>query len=141
MATTSVLCEHAEKIVAAISLKNLHGRYVLLNSIKALNLAPLNFFLNFFSFGTLIEQCIKYVVGDEKPQHGLTLQDLFYREVSKITEGLQALTQWSENVCHSDRRPQEIALALRDANSVIVVSTQSINFLNHQKNSFLIFYF
>ncbi|KAL0269100.1 UNVERIFIED_CONTAM: hypothetical protein PYX00_006935 [Menopon gallinae] len=114
MATTSVLSEYSEKIVAAITLKNLHSRY-----------------------GNLIEQCIKSVVGSEKAEHGLTCQDLFYREVSRVHECLRALTQWSDDIVHSEKRPQEIAYGISDANSVLLaVLQEAIEWRKKKKDYF-----
>ncbi|KAK6635816.1 hypothetical protein RUM44_001070 [Polyplax serrata] len=97
MATTHVLAECGEKIVAAIALKKLQS-----------------------SHSSLSDQCVKHVVGKEKLTHGLSHQDLFYREVSRIVEGLQFFGHWSENLAHSSRRPQEVAVALSEANTVFL---------------------
>lgn len=78
---------------------------------------------NCFSHSSLSDQCVKHVVGKEKLTHGLSHQDLFYREVSRIVEGLQFFGHWSENLAHSSRRPQEVAVALSEANTVFLVSS------------------
>lgn len=73
-----------------------------------------------------MDQCVKSVVPQEKLSHGLNHQDLFYCDVSLIVEGLQFFSQWSENLCHSNRRPQEIAMTLSEANTAFLVNKNKV---------------
>ncbi|KAJ9592509.1 hypothetical protein L9F63_015826, partial [Diploptera punctata] len=112
MATSYVLGEHAEKLVAAITLKSLRTNQ-----------------------NGVIEAGIKYVIAerDEKPSGGLTNQDLFYREVTKVHQLIQVLTKRMEDCVHSDRRPQEIATMIEEANTVILAVLQEVIQFRQQK--------
>ncbi|PSN35523.1 hypothetical protein C0J52_23803 [Blattella germanica] len=99
MATSYVLGEHAEKLVAAIAVKTLQSNH-----------------------SSVIETGMKYVVSerDEKPSSGLTYQDFFYREVTKVHQLIQVLSRRAEDLVLSDRRPQEVANMIAESNIVIL---------------------
>ncbi|GFG32593.1 hypothetical protein Cfor_12358 [Coptotermes formosanus] len=102
MATSYVLGEHAEKIVAAITLKTLQANH-----------------------SAVTETAMKYIVA-EKPSGGLTYQDLFFREVTKFHQIIQVLSKKSEDLVHSDRQPQEVASMIAEANTVILAVLREV---------------
>ncbi|XP_071963229.1 nuclear pore complex protein Nup133-like [Antedon mediterranea] len=78
MSTHKMLCEHAEKIVAAISLRNLHTMHP-----------------------NIVDAAILKVVqnrGSTRVPSGLTVQDVFYRQVSKINELFENLFEHEKEV-------------------------------------------
>lgn len=102
MATSCVLGEHAEKLVAAIALKTHQANH-----------------------SAVIEEAMKCVVG-ERPSGGLTYQDLFFREVTRVHQIIQVLSKKSEDLVHSDRRPQEVASMIAETNTVILALLQEV---------------
>ncbi|XP_069672597.1 nuclear pore complex protein Nup133 isoform X3 [Periplaneta americana] len=112
MATSFVLGEHAEKLIAAIALRTLQANH-----------------------SNVIETAMKYVLEerDEKPSAGLTHQDLFYREITKVHQIIKVLAKRSEEVVHSDRRPQEVANMIAETNIVILAVLQDVIQFRQQK--------
>lgn len=90
--------ELSEKLVAALTLKNL----------------PQN---------THLESAIKRTVEDAvaEQEYRLSHQDLFYREVTKIHRALKELTAGCEVVAHSDLNPKDIAKTISDTNEILLV--------------------
>ncbi|XP_033106375.1 nuclear pore complex protein Nup133-like [Anneissia japonica] len=85
MSTYMVLCEHAEKIVAAIALRNLH------------TLHP-----------NLVDAAIVQVIqsrGSTRVPSGLTVQDVFYRQVSRINEILEHLFDYEKAMLSAESSP------------------------------------
>lgn len=105
MPTSYVLGEHAEKVVAAISLHLLQPQY-----------------------STVIETNIKLLLADERktPTGALNYFDIFYQEVTNIHKIFHFISKWSEDIAHSDRRPQEVAKLLADSNAVILSVLQDV---------------
>lgn len=95
-ATTYILGEFAEKIVAAINLKNVANSEILEKAIEKST--------------------------DKKPENGLTYQDLFFREISQVHKGIQELVNNCEEVSHSNKNPTQIAEILHETNDIILVS-------------------
>lgn len=97
-----ILGEMSEKICAAIVLKSLPNSLILENAI---------------------EKSIKSY--ETEPGNGLTNQDVFYREVSKIHKGLQELVNCCEDTAHSDLNITEVAQIVHDTNEIVLVSILS----------------
>ncbi|KRT80936.1 hypothetical protein AMK59_5243, partial [Oryctes borbonicus] len=96
LCTVHVLGDLTEKVIAAITLKNI-------------------------SNNDILEKCIERAIGDNGDlQNGLTHQDLFFREVTKITRGLQHINMYSEEVANSARNPIEIAETIRRCNELLL---------------------
>lgn len=71
----------------------------------------------------ILEKCIERAVGDEvDPDGGLTHQDLYFRQVSKINRGLQQINIYSEEIANSAQNPVEIAETIRKCNEILLVS-------------------
>ncbi|XP_049818107.1 nuclear pore complex protein Nup133 isoform X2 [Aethina tumida] len=97
MPTIQILAELSEKIIAAIILKSLPVSLILENAI---------------------ENAIKD--SDIERDNGLTNQDIFYREVSKVEKCIQELANLSEDVAHSNLNPEEIVQHIYDSNEIIL---------------------
>lgn len=71
-----------------------------------------------------LERAIKKAVEDSEiePENGLSHQDIFYREVTRIYRGLQKLVAICEEAAHSDLNPTEFANLLNETNDIILVS-------------------
>ncbi|XP_070576445.1 nuclear pore complex protein Nup133-like isoform X2 [Ptychodera flava] len=77
MSTHQILCEHAEKLMAAISLRGHHTAYP-----------------------TVVDAAIRKVLqqrGNTRVPSGLTPQDVFYREVSRIHEIMECLMDYEQD--------------------------------------------
>lgn len=112
MASTHVLAEQAEKLVAAIALHQLQGEH-----------------------STLIETAIRLALEleKEKPTGKLNAKDLFYRKVSGIQRAIQVLVKWSEDQVHSERSPTEVARQLSEVNEIILEVTRQVIQYRQQK--------
>lgn len=89
----------SEKICAAIVLKSLPNSLILENAI---------------------EKAIKSY--ETEPGNGLTHQDVFYREVSKIHVGIQEVVNCCEDTAHSDLTFAQVAQIVHDTNEIVLVS-------------------
>lgn len=87
-----------EKNTAAIILKSLPNNLLLENAIEK---AIVNF--------------------ESEPANGLTNQDVFYREVSKVHTAIQELANCCEDAAHSDLSPAQVAQNVHDTNEIILV--------------------
>ncbi|XP_057660912.1 nuclear pore complex protein Nup133 [Diorhabda carinulata] len=115
MATVHILGECLEKISAAIICKSLPNNILLENAIEK---AIINF--------------------ESEPGNGLTNQDIFYREVSKVHTVIQELSNCCEDSAHSDLSPIEIAQNVHDTNEIILtVINEVIQFRNQSSNNFI----
>ncbi|GJQ78399.1 putative nuclear pore complex protein [Trypoxylus dichotomus] len=96
LCTVYVLGDLAEKVIAAITLKNI-------------------------SNDDILEKCIGKTIGDSDDlENGLTHQDLFFREVTKIARGLQQINIYSEEVANSAQSPSAIAETIRRCNELLL---------------------
>ncbi|KAJ8938499.1 hypothetical protein NQ318_005163 [Aromia moschata] len=103
MATVHVLGELSEKITAAIVLKSLPNSLLLENAIE------------------------KAIEGsDTRPGNGLTNQDIFYREVSKVHRGIQELVNCCEDAAHSDLSPGQVAQVVHDTNEIVLTALNEV---------------
>lgn len=77
------------------------------------------------SNSSLLEKAIeKAVMGDEYetvPENGLTHQDVFFREVSRVHRGLQELVNYCEDISHSDLDPVKVVDVINETNTIISV--------------------
>lgn len=99
MLTRHVMCEHAEKLQAAIALRQLHGE-----------------------FSGIVDAAIKKVLEqrqDVNVSHNLTPQDVFYREVSRIQEVMECLLEYQEEVLLADVTVTEILTVIISINTII----------------------
>ncbi|GLH11927.1 Nuclear pore complex protein Nup133 [Gryllus bimaculatus] len=112
MATSYVLEDFAEKLVAAISLYRLQPEY-----------------------GQLAEAVLKKVLllREETPTGGLNYQDLFYKEVSEVHQFFQVVANWTEEIVQSDRQPQEVVMLISQINTVILAVLQEVLQCRQQK--------
>lgn len=94
----------SEKNCAAIVLKSLPNSLILENAI---------------------EKAIKSY--QTEPGNGLTNQDIFYREVSKIQTGIQELINCCEDTAHSDLNITQVAQIVHDTNEIVLVSFKNRN--------------
>ena len=99
MATVYVLGELAEKIVAAITFKNMANNNIL-------------------------EKAIEKAVAesDTRPENGLTFQDVFFREITQVHKGVQELVNYCEDISHSNMTPAQIVEVIHDTNEIVLVS-------------------
>lgn len=115
MATVYALGEFLEKNTAAIILKSLPNNLLLENAIEK---AIVNF--------------------ESEPANGLTNQDVFYREVSKVHTAIQELANCCEDAAHSDLSPAQVAQNVHDTNEIILtVLNEVIQYRNQNANNFL----
>ncbi|XP_062580691.1 nuclear pore complex protein Nup133-like isoform X2 [Saccostrea cucullata] len=99
MLTRHVMCEHAEKVQAAIALRQLHGE-----------------------FTGIVDAAIKKVLEmrrDVNISLNLTPQDLFYREVSRIQEVVECLLAYQEEVLMADVTVTEILTVITSVNTIL----------------------
>ncbi|CAG2211757.1 NUP133 [Mytilus edulis] len=99
MLTRNALCEHAEKIQAAIALRTQHSTYP-----------------------ALVDAAIKKVLEkrrDFDSMQSLTPQDIFYREVSKVHEIAEALMEYEEDFLAADVTTQDVLTVVSSVNAVL----------------------
>ncbi|CAH1791718.1 unnamed protein product [Owenia fusiformis] len=95
-----LMCEHAEKIVAAITLRNIHS-----------------------ANPGLVDAAIRHVLegrGDSVPPPGLAPQDLFYREVSRIDDILESLMVVLQETLSTNISPQDTIKMISGVNTILV---------------------
>ncbi|XP_054273353.1 nuclear pore complex protein Nup133 [Macrosteles quadrilineatus] len=114
MATSFVLQEHAEKVAATLALKKYHP-----NNVE------------------LIDKIIEDVLlkRSKTPFGNLTNQDLFYRQVSQIHEGIQQLVRWSEDVVFREHNSQLVANQLVAANTALLEMLRAVSELRERVGS------
>ncbi|CAH0552008.1 unnamed protein product [Brassicogethes aeneus] len=111
MATVQVIGELSEKITAAIVLKMLPNSLILDSAVE------------------------KAIQGyDFQPGNGLTNQDIFFREVSKVHRCIKELTANSEDVAHSDMSPQQVVQHINDTNDIILSTLNEVIQYRHQNS-------
>ncbi|XP_041351939.1 nuclear pore complex protein Nup133-like [Gigantopelta aegis] len=99
MSTRLFLCEHAEKLQAAIALRELHSEHA-----------------------AVIDNCIQAVLETERDAQipsGLTPQDVFYREVSRISEIVSALIDYEVDRLSSDLPPRQRVILVSITNNIL----------------------
>ncbi|XP_023018139.1 nuclear pore complex protein Nup133 [Leptinotarsa decemlineata] len=97
MPTVQALGELSEKITAAVVMKSLPNSLIMEEAL---------------------EKSIAYF--QTEPGNGLTNQDVFYREVSKVQRGIQELVNCCEDSAHSDLNPAQIAQVVNDTNEIVL---------------------
>ncbi|XP_055957282.1 nuclear pore complex protein Nup133 [Patella vulgata] len=102
MSTTSLLCEHAEKLTAAIALRQLHSDH----------------------HTDIIDECIAHVFKMRRESMatlpvGLTPQDVFYRQVSKIEDIIEALVELESDTLEREQSPHKRVTLITAVNAVI----------------------
>lgn len=100
MPTRMLLCEHAEKITAAMTLRALHTQHP-----------------------QLIDKAIREVLDlrqEAVPPSGLTPQDVFYRQVSNIDEILTILAELEQEEISSNVTPRELVSRISTINTVVI---------------------
>ncbi|XP_015437320.1 PREDICTED: nuclear pore complex protein Nup133 [Dufourea novaeangliae] len=98
MSTSHVLGEYAEKIVAALTIYNLHNKYPdIVDNVIEQTLSPESY------------------VSDE-----LTSRDVFYREVSTVHQFLPTLVNNANEVTQSERPIQQVAHYIMQVNGILV---------------------
>ncbi|KAI8482592.1 hypothetical protein Bbelb_396590 [Branchiostoma belcheri] len=114
MPTRLLLCEHAEKLQAAITLRNQYSQYP-----------------------SLVDAAIKRVLqqrGQAVPPSGLTPQDVFYREVSRIQDILEALVEYEEEAMAGDMSARDMVNLMANINSIMQAMLQAARKLRQSKN-------
>ncbi|KAJ8308040.1 hypothetical protein KUTeg_012914 [Tegillarca granosa] len=99
MLTRNVLCEHAEKIQAAIALRQLHSEYV-----------------------GIIDSSIRKVLerrGNASILNDLTPQDIFYREVSKVHEIVEAMMEYEDEFLLCNVTTPEVLTVISSVNAIL----------------------
>ncbi|XP_072031616.1 nuclear pore complex protein Nup133-like [Amphiura filiformis] len=99
LATHLLVCEHAEKLAAAMALRNKHTEHP-----------------------NLIDSSIRGVLkkrGRERIPTGLTPQDVFYREVSGIQEMLESLIEQEQNSLTAELSPPDTVRMIKNVNTII----------------------
>ncbi|XP_050314136.1 nuclear pore complex protein Nup133 [Anthonomus grandis grandis] len=113
-ATINILAELAEKIAAAIILKGLPVSYVL---DSAMERAVTNY--------------------STQPSDGLSKQDIFFREISRIHEGFLWLAKICEECSHSTLGPDSVAIQIHEGNKVTLAVLTGV--LQYRKSTAEIF--
>lgn len=86
-----------EKVVAAITLKDI-------------------------SSDEILERCIEKAIDTRSDfENELTNQDVFFREITRISRGLQQINAYSEEVANSALNLTEIAETIRKCNELLLV--------------------
>ncbi|XP_033628946.1 nuclear pore complex protein Nup133-like [Asterias rubens] len=99
LVTHLLLCEHAEKLAAAMALRSHHTM-----------------------FPNLVDGAISKVLdmrGQKYTPSGLTPQDVFYREVSGIHEIIGCLVEQEKDILSSELAPSDIVCRISNINIII----------------------
>jgi len=100
VSTRHLLCEHAEKLIATMALRQHHQSFpVLIDAVVA----------------KVLEQKRRVVA----PMPHLTNQDLFYREVSKVEDFLYTLVEHVEAMVSAETDADEVVSLLSSTNTVV----------------------
>ncbi|XP_044263471.1 nuclear pore complex protein Nup133 [Tribolium madens] len=102
-ATTYIIGELSEKIVAAISLKTAANSHVLEKAIEKAT-----------------------TESETRPENGLTYQDVFFREISQVHKGVQEMVNYCEDMSHSNMNPTQIVDMIHEANDIILGAFKSV---------------
>ncbi|XP_076262413.1 nuclear pore complex protein Nup133 isoform X2 [Rhynchophorus ferrugineus] len=114
MTTIYFLSELAEKITASIVLKKL----------------PVSVL-----FEDALEKTVRKFASETGS--GLSRQDIFFREVSRVHEGILWLSKICDDVAHSAMGPIEVAAAVHEANSIMLaVFSEVIQYRQQNKELF-----
>lgn len=115
LATLHVLADHSELLVAAMQLKNLSTT----NSL-------------------LLQDAIDYAVTElyDQPKPGLTKQDVFYREVTKIYRGFWALVEKCVQVSSTCDDPSQIITIISETNNILLAVLSAVMQFRQQKATF-----
>lgn len=105
MYTSLLLCEHVEKLVAALYMRTLHSRY-----------------------NDILEPAIKSVLIHRKSEVSgtLTYQDVFYRQVSAISEIFPFLVKWEESQLDRDITATNIFTVITSVNQIFLEVLQEV---------------
>ncbi|XP_064623081.1 nuclear pore complex protein Nup133-like [Lineus longissimus] len=112
MSTEKLLCEHAEKIVASVALRNMHNTH-----------------------SHVVDAVIRRVLHTRAAgaaSSDLTPQDLFYRLVSHIDEFLQCLIDYEEEMLASEISLKELVHLINSCNTLLITLLQDA--LDYRKN-------
>lgn len=76
---------------------------------------------------TDIQDALDYVVRElyEEPKPGLSNQDIFYREVTKIHRGLWALVEKCVQASTTNTDPVQLIALISETNNILLVILQS----------------
>ncbi|XP_006811533.1 nuclear pore complex protein Nup133-like [Saccoglossus kowalevskii] len=99
LSTHQLLCEHAEKLTAAISLRGHHT-----------------------SFPNVVDAAIRKVLqhrGDTHVPSGLSPQDLFYRELSRIHEIVEALLEYEQDMLNTHLALHDQLTLISNINTIV----------------------
>ncbi|XP_022083153.1 nuclear pore complex protein Nup133-like isoform X2 [Acanthaster planci] len=97
--THLLLCEHAEKLAAAMALRSHHTM-----------------------FPNLVDGAISKVLQKRGQTHtpaGLTPQDVFYREVSGIHEIIENLVEQEKDILSTELTPSDIVSMIKNINTIL----------------------
>ncbi|CAH1116722.1 unnamed protein product [Phaedon cochleariae] len=115
MPTIYTLGEFSEKITAAIVMKSLPNSLLIENAL---------------------EKAIEHF--ETEPGNGLTNQDVFYREVTKVQRGIQEIVNCCEDSAHSDLSPAQVAQIVHDTNEIVLtVLNEVIQYRNQNSDNFV----
>ncbi|KAG5890186.1 hypothetical protein JTB14_010650 [Gonioctena quinquepunctata] len=115
MYSVQALGELLEKITAAVVMKSLP------NSL-------------------IMEEALEKAIVHYKTEtgNGLTNQDVFYREVSKVQRGIQELVNYCEDSAHSDLSPPQVAQIVHDTNEIVLtVLNEVMQYRNQNADNFV----
>lgn len=107
MATTHVLSENAEKIIAAIAFRRLQTE----------------------KYSDIIDAVISQVIKTNNINQlpGLTVHDVFYKQVNIINEGMKQLCSYSRDYVHEMHSVQNITEIITTVNSILLDLIHEIN--------------
>ncbi|KAJ8683493.1 hypothetical protein QAD02_019285 [Eretmocerus hayati] len=116
MATSHVLGEYMEKIIAMLAIYNLQQRYT-----------------------DIVDAAIERTLKSKTPiSHDLTQNDLFYREVSEVHQFLPNLVQMAVEQTQSDRPAQQVTQYILQVNSVLLgVMHEVIKYRQYNAEKFM----
>ncbi|XP_043207892.1 nuclear pore complex protein Nup133-like, partial [Amphibalanus amphitrite] len=106
VATTQVLREHHEKILAAMALTNQSAQ-----------------------LGQVVDDAVTRVVEErgEVPQHPLTAQDVFFRHLSAVDDIIGALVGLQEELLATGAPPRDLVQLTSDTNTILVRMLTSVS--------------
>ncbi|XP_071080381.1 nuclear pore complex protein Nup133-like [Haliotis cracherodii] len=99
MSTQLLLCEHAEKVAAAVGLRELHSDQ-----------------------SAIVDNCIRRVLESMRDANipaGLSPADVFYREVSRVPEIVSALLEYEDESLSSDLSPKQCVMIVSSVNGIL----------------------
>lgn len=75
----------------------------------------------YFRYKPLVDKAISVALKSTQMKRGLTLQDIFFVDIIKVHLVIQALSQYVDDLVHSDASQLQVISAIRDTNIVILV--------------------